>query len=70
MIYFFISGDLFQVFQHLLPVDCRFLFDGVKVAEFAILEDTGRAGRIALGVILTIILVALIAGLAAYAYHR
>ena len=49
---------------------CRFLFDGVKVAEFAIPEDVGRAGRIALGIILTILFAALIAGLAAYAYHR
>ena len=54
----------------LTPGFYSFLFDGVSVAEFEIPEDDGSGGSVALGIVLTLILAGLIAGLAAYAYHR
>ena len=55
---------------NLTPGFYSFLFDGVSVAEFEIPEDDGSGGSVALGIVLTLILAGLIAGLAAYAYHR
>ena len=55
----------------LTPGIYSLLFDGVSVAEFQIPEDGGGGGgSVALGIVLTLVLAGLIAGLAAYAYHR
>ena len=54
----------------LTPGFYSFLFDGASVAEFEIPEDDGSGGSVALGIVLTLILAGLIAGLAAYSYHR
>ena len=56
---------------NLAPGIYSFLFDGVNVAEFEIPDDDGSGGgNVALGIVLTLILAGLIAGLAAYTYHR
>ena len=57
---------------NLAPGIYSFLFDGVNVAEFEIPDDDDGSGggNVALGIVLTLILAGLIAGLAAYAYHR
>jgi hypothetical protein len=53
---------------NLTPGIYRLQFDGVKVAEFVILEE--ESSNVALGLILTLIFVALFSALSVYAYKR